>query len=176
MPPLQELFESNAVVKILDFLSLYKDFEYTKTDIANETGISRRTLYQVFPTLEKYGLVIVNKSFGNIKLYKLNTENSICRALVTLANEIALYKAEQSTGISLTTQNDKCIPKATATIMAFVKVEGNSSQIKKITDSILNQSNIGTTIPVAGSTENSPTKISKDMIYDLMKKVVGEQN
>jgi hypothetical protein len=133
MPPLQELFETHALVKILDFLSLYKDFEYTRTDIANETGISRRTLYEVFPTIEKYGLVQITKEFGNVKLYKLNMKNPISQRLVALADEIALYNAQKATGIELTTEILPNPPSAIPCItpspfkVTIMKVEANSA-------------------------------------------------
>ena len=66
MAQLQDLFQTHAIVKILDHLTLFKDFEYTKTDIAAETGISRRTLYQVWPILEKFDLIELTKSSGKI--------------------------------------------------------------------------------------------------------------
>jgi predicted regulator of amino acid metabolism with ACT domain len=102
MAPLQELFETHAIVKILDFLTTFKDFEYTKTDIAKETEISRRTLYEVFPILEKFELVTNTRSFGQVNYYKLNSNSSICRLLTRLADEIALFNAEKETGIKLT--------------------------------------------------------------------------
>jgi Fe2+ or Zn2+ uptake regulation protein len=99
MAQLQDLFQTHAVVKILDHLTLYKDFEYTKTDIANETGISRRTLYQVWSILEKFDLVEVTKTSGMIKFYKLNTENSISRQLVALADKISFFETDKIAGI-----------------------------------------------------------------------------
>lgn len=169
MAPLQELFESNAVVKILDFLTLFKDFEYTRTDIANETGISRRTLYQVFPTLEKFGLVSISKSFGNIKLYKLNTENSICKSIVKLADEIALYKAEQATGMELTTKDEPAPCTATIITTSVVKVRGTTSSVQKVTQGILSDTHTDVSIPIARSTEDyDESKLRKNLLVDLM--------
>jgi DNA-binding transcriptional regulator GbsR (MarR family) len=134
MPPLQDLFETHALVKILDFLTLYKDFEYTRTDIANETGISRRTLYEVFPKLEEFNLVEVTKSFGNVKFYKLNAKNPISKYLTALADEIALYEAEKATGIELSTQiqpNTQAIKPSVSEdsqiSVSFIKVQAKSA-------------------------------------------------
>jgi hypothetical protein len=166
VPPLQELFESNAVVKILDFLTLFKDFEYTRTDIANETGISRRTLYQAFPVLEKFGLVTVSKSIGNIKLYKLNTESSICKSLVFLADEIALYNAEKSTGIELT-RKEEFASSCTAEITK-IKFTGTASSVQKATQTVLNE-NSSASIPITDSTESKDgSKIKKNFYVDFM--------
>ena len=91
MAQLQDLFRRHAVVKILDFLTLYNTFEYTRTDIANETGISRRTLYEVWPILEKFDLVKITKTSGRIKFFKLNTQNPISKELIILTDKIAFF-------------------------------------------------------------------------------------
>jgi DNA-binding transcriptional regulator LsrR (DeoR family) len=98
MAQLQDLFQTHAIVKVLDFLTLYKEFEYTRTDIANETGISRRTLYQIWPSIERFELVKVTKSSGMIKFYKLNTDNPISKQLVALADQISIFQAERIIG------------------------------------------------------------------------------
>ena len=94
MAQLQDLFKTHAIVKILDFLTLYKDFDYTRTEIAKYVGISRRTLYQVFPILEEFQLVKLTKSSGKVKFYKLNTENPISKYLIALTDAIATFKVK----------------------------------------------------------------------------------
>jgi len=83
MAELKDLFRSFAVVQILDFLTLYNGYEYT--------GISRRTLYEVWPVLERFGLVKETKRVGRIGLYTLNKENPIATKLDELSKEIAIY-------------------------------------------------------------------------------------
>jgi Fe2+ or Zn2+ uptake regulation protein len=95
MAQLQDLFQTHAIVKIIDFLTLYKDFEYTKTDIARETEISRRTLYEVWPTLEKFKLAKKTRSAGQITFYKLNQKNPMVKHLVRLVDEVSLFMAEK---------------------------------------------------------------------------------
>jgi len=101
MAQLQDLLQTHGVVQILDFLTLYKDFEYTKTDIAKETGLSRRTLYQIWHILEEFDLVKITKESGAIKFYKLNTENPIARHLILLEDIISFYCAEKISGVKI---------------------------------------------------------------------------
>jgi len=88
---LSRIFGSNALIEILDFLTLYDGYEYTKTDIIRNTGISRRTLYEVWPVLERFDLVKETKRVGRIVLYTLNMENPIAKKLDELSKEIAIY-------------------------------------------------------------------------------------
>jgi len=90
-PTLQKLFEDSSIAKLLDFLTLYKDFDYPKTEISRNSGVSWKTLYRLWPLLEKYNLVVKTRQIGRATLFKLNTENPIAQALNKLALEIAAF-------------------------------------------------------------------------------------
>jgi len=95
MAELKNLFTSNAVVQILDFLTLYDGFSYTKSEIIKNTGISSRTLYEVWPILNKFNLVKETRRVGRIALYTLNTENPISHKLDELGKEVAIYAGKK---------------------------------------------------------------------------------
>lgn len=170
---LLDLFQTNAVVKILDFLTLYKNFEYTRTDIARETGISRRTLYQVFPILEKFELVKVTKSSGMIRFYKLNMDNPISKHLVALADQVSLFQAEKITGIPPeftpeTTRFPGALPKdeqpveITTTIRSIEQtIRGAPSQVRKLRQGRIDLTNGEITIPIQDSTDSESIITSK---------------
>jgi hypothetical protein len=174
MAQLQDLFQTHAVVKILDFLTLYEPFEYTRTDIAKETGISRRTLYQVWPILEQFGLVKVTKSSGMIKFYKLNIENPISQHLVSLADKISFFKAERiarpesqliqqmklPTDIP-SSQVESTVKMTTNVMMIQTVVEGTPSQINKMIQGNVDLRSGETVIPITDSTESEPLKMQK---------------
>jgi hypothetical protein len=90
-PTLQKLFKDSSIAKLLDFLTLYKDFDYPKTEISKNSGVSWKTLYRLWPLLEKYNLVIKTRQIGRATLYKLNTESQIAQVLNKLALEIATF-------------------------------------------------------------------------------------
>jgi hypothetical protein len=90
-PTLQKLFKDSSIAKLLDFLTLYKDFDYPKTEISKNSGVSWKTLYRLWPLLEKYNLVVKTRQIGRATLYKLNTENPIAQALNKLALETAAF-------------------------------------------------------------------------------------
>lgn len=168
MAQLQDLLQTHAVVKILDHLTLYKDFEYTKTDIANETGISRRTLYQVWPILERFDLVKVTKSSGMIKFYKLNTENPISKQLIALADKISFFEAEKMARADLTPLAQAILPTPfipsqdrKAVKITAIRMEGTPSQVKELIQGMLDLTNGEITIPVADSTGFEPIRTKK---------------
>ena len=94
-PTLQKLFEDSSIAKLLDFFTLYREFDYPKTEISKNSGVSWKTLYRLWPILEKYQLVIKTRQIGRATLYKLNTESPIAKALNKLALEIATFHVNQ---------------------------------------------------------------------------------
>lgn len=167
MAQLQDLFQTHAVVKILDHLTLYKDFEYTRTDIANETGISRRTLYQVWPILERFDLVKVTRSSGMVKFFKLNTENPISKQLIALADNISFFEAGKIAGIDLTLAPPASLPVILPTIQdqkiggveaTMLKVKGDASQVSQFFHEMFDPTNGEVVIPTTDSTMQKPAK------------------
>ena len=94
-PTLQKLFEDSSIAKLLDFFTLYRDFDYSKTEISKNSGVSWKTLYRLWPLLEKYELVLKTRQIGRATLYKQNTESPIAKALNKLALEIATFHVNE---------------------------------------------------------------------------------
>jgi len=94
-PSLQKLFGDSAIAKILDFLTLYRDFDYPKTEISRNSGVAWKTLYRIWPLLEKYGLVVKTREIGRAQMYRLNKESPIAKALNELAFQIASHDVDK---------------------------------------------------------------------------------
>ena len=93
-PTIQRIFGDSAMARILDFLTLYRRLDYSKTDIAKNSGVGWKTLYRLWPILERYGLMKMTRKIGRAQLYRLNTENPIARTLAQLALQIADHDNE----------------------------------------------------------------------------------
>lgn len=84
-----KIFGENPQTKILDFMADHPDYDYTITELAEKTGVSKPTIYKVIRNLLKEGLVVVNRKIGRTKLYKLNTRNEIVKTILKFEFEIA---------------------------------------------------------------------------------------
>lgn len=69
--PLESLFSGNATAKILDFLITFQDWDYSESDIANNAGVSVRTVQREISKLERFRLVTKTRTVGKAKMYKL---------------------------------------------------------------------------------------------------------
>ena len=94
-PSLRKLFGDSAVAKVLDFLTLYQGFDYSKVEICRNSGVAWKTLYRIWPLLEKYELVMLTRRIGRATLFTLNLENPISKALAELGFQIAKHDADK---------------------------------------------------------------------------------
>ncbi|MFB6292048.1 MAG: winged helix-turn-helix domain-containing protein [Candidatus Nanohaloarchaea archaeon] len=69
------------VEKVLDVLLDHPNVGYSKKELAEAAEISRSSLYRIWPTLEKNGIVVEEKRYGNTVLYSLNVESELVNHL-----------------------------------------------------------------------------------------------
>ena len=93
---LRRLLGDSASARVLDFLSLYGSFDYSFTETARNSGVDWKTLHTVWPALERYEIVKMTRQIGRAKLYKINPDSPIARALKLLNLEIAFFDAKRT--------------------------------------------------------------------------------
>ncbi|NYZ73977.1 hypothetical protein H0O00_02455, partial [Candidatus Micrarchaeota archaeon] len=71
-------------IRLIDFLIENSIFDYTKTELADNSGISRASLYKIWPSLERYRIVKQSRKIGNTTLYRLNKTNPVVEKLMEL--------------------------------------------------------------------------------------------
>ena len=79
-----EVFGSNPIIKVLDFLITFQAFDYPMTEIAENSEVSYSSLQIIWPKLEKNNIVIKTRRVGKSDLYKLNTNNPAVKQLIKL--------------------------------------------------------------------------------------------
>ena len=79
-----EVFGSNPLIRVLDFLITFQLFDYPLTEIAKNSGVSYSTLQTFWDKLERNKIVIKTRRVGKSDLFKLNTRNPAVQQLVKL--------------------------------------------------------------------------------------------
>lgn len=95
---LLELTGELPLFRVIDFLVENKGMDFTKKDIIEGTKISRASLFNYWPQLEKHGIVKVTRQFGKTKLYTLNSKNLVAKRILDLEKALisqALGKASK---------------------------------------------------------------------------------
>lgn len=70
-----EIMGEHPLLKVLDFFMVYEDFDYSMTDIAQLSGIGYSTLKLFWEKIETEHLVVLTRTVGKAKMYRLNLAN-----------------------------------------------------------------------------------------------------
>lgn len=87
-------FGASPYIRVLDFFLTYPKFDYSKSQVAVETGVSRVTLDKIWGTLLEYKLIRLNRKVGRAELYVLNTENPKVKMLIHWDYQLSLDLAD----------------------------------------------------------------------------------
>jgi DNA-binding transcriptional regulator GbsR (MarR family) len=78
--PLESIFQ-NSPARVLDFLILNQNFDYSAAEISRITGIPLRTVQRVLPHLVQKELVKETGKIGNTRMYIINPKSELSELL-----------------------------------------------------------------------------------------------
>lgn len=84
----EDYFGDTPTVRVLNFLVLGKDFDYSMTEIAEGAKVGWTSFSRVWKELEMRNVVVHTRDIGRARLYKLNMEDPTVQKLVRLHWEI----------------------------------------------------------------------------------------
>ncbi|VVB66362.1 Uncharacterised protein [Candidatus Gugararchaeum adminiculabundum] len=90
-----DTFGSSPRIKVLDFFLTFTEYDYSKNDIARETGVSRITLEPIWEELEKEGIIKKTRTVGRARMFRLNKENPTAKILRELDFKLSSAKADE---------------------------------------------------------------------------------
>ncbi|HLC85435.1 MAG TPA: hypothetical protein VJH22_06600 [Candidatus Nanoarchaeia archaeon] len=79
-----QVFGDTPTLRVLDFLLVNDDFDYSMTDIADLSGRGYSTLKLFWHTMESEGIVTLTRTIGNAKMYQLNSASPVVKKLKDL--------------------------------------------------------------------------------------------
>jgi len=74
-----EIFGESPMLRVLDYLVVNEDFDYSMTDIASLSGVGYSTLKLFWKNLEANGIVRNTRTVGRAKMYRLNFANPVVK-------------------------------------------------------------------------------------------------
>jgi len=74
-----QTFGASPLLRVLDFLVVNEEFDYSMKDIAELSGVGYSTLKLFWPKLEKDRIVVQTRAVGKAKMYKLNLSNALMK-------------------------------------------------------------------------------------------------
>ena len=88
-------FGNYPINRVLDFLVVFSDFDYSIADIARKSGVGYSTLKLLIHDLAKRKMVVPSRTVGRAKLFRLNRENLTVKRFVQFYWDITNRKIEQ---------------------------------------------------------------------------------
>ena len=85
----------SPMMKILDYLITERELDFSITDMAENAGIGRATLYRVWDDLIKNKIIIHTRDIGKAKLFKLNTANTKIKKLIEVYDLLTLEELKK---------------------------------------------------------------------------------
>ena len=73
------IFGDSPILKVMDFLIVNEDFDYSMTDIASLSGVGYSTLKLFWRNLEESKIVKQTRVVGKAKMYRLDFVNPIIK-------------------------------------------------------------------------------------------------
>jgi len=90
-----ETFGDSPINRVLDFLVVNEDFDYSMTDIATQSGIGYSTLKLFWNKLEKDKIVIQTRVVGRAKMYRIYLENPVVKKFMDFYWETTKQKVRE---------------------------------------------------------------------------------
>lgn len=87
--------KQSAAARILDFMHIFRDWDYNIKDIAENSNVSPRHATIAIQKLERLELIKKTRTVGNSQMYKYNTENKAAMLLNQFALELAGQEAQK---------------------------------------------------------------------------------
>ncbi|PIN75666.1 hypothetical protein COV18_02355 [Candidatus Woesearchaeota archaeon CG10_big_fil_rev_8_21_14_0_10_37_12] len=83
------------LIRVLDFLILGRNMDYSMTEIAKNAGVGWTAFSELWPRLVEKEIVAFTRQIGNAKLYKLNTKNLWVKDLIRMDKTITKIETDK---------------------------------------------------------------------------------
>ncbi|MBW2976253.1 hypothetical protein KY347_02295 [Candidatus Woesearchaeota archaeon] len=92
-----EFMGDSPMIRVLDYLITYKEVDFSITDIAENAGIGRATLYRIWGNLISNKIIKHTRDIGKAKLFTLNVKNKKIQKLVDIYNMLTIEELKRRT-------------------------------------------------------------------------------
>lgn len=83
------------MVKVLDFFLTFSEFDYSKSQVADEIGISRITVEPIWKKLIKNSFLQKTRIVGRAEMYRLNKTSPRVKELLELDLKLSAAAADE---------------------------------------------------------------------------------
>lgn len=93
-----EFMGDSPTIRIMDYLLTMGELDFSITDMAENAGIGRATLYRIWDNLIQFKIIIHTRDIGKAKLFKLNSKNEKIQKLKEIYDMLAIEDLRKRVG------------------------------------------------------------------------------
>jgi Fe2+ or Zn2+ uptake regulation protein len=90
-----QIMGDSPINRVLNFLVINEDFDYSLTDIAHNSKVGYATLYIFWNKLESAGIIKQTRVVGKAKMYKLNKQSQLAINFLKLYDSVVKLKLNE---------------------------------------------------------------------------------
>ena len=90
-----EFMGDSPTIRILDYLLTERELDFSISDMAENAGIGRATLYRIWDSLLQHDALVATREIGQAKLFKLNVENPKIKKLIEIYDMLIVEDLQQ---------------------------------------------------------------------------------
>lgn len=90
-----EFMGDSPMMKVMDYLITERELDFSITDMAENAGIGRATLYRLWGDLIKNEIILHTRDVGKAKLFKLNIENAKIKKLIEIYDVLVIEELKK---------------------------------------------------------------------------------
>ena len=92
-----EFMGDSPTIRVMDYLLTMGELDFSITDMAENAGIGRATLYRIWDGLIKNAIIVHTRDIGKAKLFKLNIGNSKIKKLIEIYDMLTIEELKKHT-------------------------------------------------------------------------------
>ena len=90
-----EFMGDSPMIKVMDYLITERELDFSITDMAENAGIGRATLYRLWDDLIKNKIILHTRDIGKAKLFKLNVANAKIKKLIEIYDMLVIEELKK---------------------------------------------------------------------------------
>lgn len=90
-----EFMGDSPMMKVMDYLITERELDFSITDMAENAGIGRATLYRLWDDLIKNEIILHTRDIGKAKLFKLNVANAKIKKLIEIYDMLVIEELKK---------------------------------------------------------------------------------
>ena len=90
-----EFMGDSPMIKVMGYLITERELDFSITDMAENAGIGRATLYRLWDDLIKNEIILHTRDVGKAKLFKLNASNTKIKKLIEIYDMLVIEELKK---------------------------------------------------------------------------------